>query len=242
MQGLASLNFGMLRRPRRLAMTIFNKHGEVKTDMENIDRKRPAGLREYIGMVLDHDFSCLSPGPGCLSDVKEKADEGLVHSVRMLAEEYRDSLLRAEEIVGELAAVEEKNEELIARQDIILNNSLVGIVLVQKRKIVKSNHKMAEMFGYGSPDDLIGETTRFVYRSEEDFVEIGEIIYSDLKRGGETKIEFRAKRKDGSEFWCLLAGKSVGIEDESGEIDSVWILLDIDDEKKAMETIMTLEG
>jgi PAS domain S-box-containing protein len=206
-----------------------------------MDRKISAGLQEYIGMVLNHDFSCLSSGSDYLPRISEKYGEGLVHSVKMLAEEYRDSLTRAEEIVKELAAVEEKNEELIARQDIILNNSLVGIVLVQKRKIVKANHKMAEMFGYRSPEDLIGGNTRFVYRSDEDYTEIGEIIYSDLKRKQEAKIEFRARRKDGSEFWCLLAGKAVSLENESGEIDSVWILQDIEDEKKAMETAIALE-
>jgi PAS domain S-box-containing protein len=210
-------------------------------EKENMERKDLARLQEYIGMVLNHNFSCISRDSDFLSHLSEKQDEGLSESVRMLAEEYRDSLTRSEEIVTDLAITREKNEELLSRQDIILNNSLVGIVLVQKRKIIKANHKMAEMFGYRSPEDLVGKSTRIVYRSEEDYVEIGEIIYSDMKRKHEAKIEFKAKRDNGSEFWCLLAGKSINIEDESGDIDSVWVLQDIEDKKKAMEVAMALE-
>ena len=117
----------------------------------------------------------------------------------------------------------------------LLENPLTGIILVRNRKIIHVNKKMAEISGYGS-DELIGNSTRILYRSDEDFNEIGRIIYSDLAKGREARFEILTKRKDGSEFWCLLSGKSVNPE-ETDNSDSVWIFQDIDEMKRQKEML-----
>ncbi len=131
--------------------------------------------------------------------------------------------------IDEMKKQKEKLESNIYRA--ILDNSLVGIVLLQKRHIVSSNKKMAELFGYDAPEDMLGNTTRILYRSEADFEEVGRIVYSDLAKGKEAKLELIGKRKDGSEFWCLLTGKSINPDEASGA-DSVWIYQDITKEKE----------
>lgn len=113
----------------------------------------------------------------------------------------------------------------------ILNNSLVGIALVKNRKIVQINRKMLDIFGYGSPKEMLGKSTRIVYRSEDDYLDIGKVIYSSLREGKEARTELLARRKDGSDVWCLLSGKAVNPE-ELDEADSVWIFQDIDELKK----------
>jgi PAS domain S-box-containing protein len=90
---------------------------------------------------------------------------------------------------------------------------------------------MAEMFGYDKPEEMLGNTTRMLYCSDADFEEIGTIVYSELAKGEEAKLELKGKRKDGSEFWCLLTGKSVN-PDEADNADSVWIYQDITKEKE----------
>jgi PAS domain S-box-containing protein len=114
---------------------------------------------------------------------------------------------------------------------IFLENPLVGIILTRRRKIIHANKKMADMLGYDAPEKLIGKSTRIIYRSEEDFTEIGKSIYSSLNKGKEARLEMLVKRKDGSEFWCLLFGKSA-YYDEAGGADSVWIYQDITKEKE----------
>jgi PAS domain S-box-containing protein len=118
----------------------------------------------------------------------------------------------------------------------LLENPLMGIILVRNRKIIHVNKKMAELFGYDSPEEMTGHTTRMIYRSDEDFNETGRIIYSDLAKGKEARFELLAKRKDGSEFWCLLSGKSVNPE-ETDNSDSVWIFQDIDEMKRQKEML-----
>jgi PAS domain S-box-containing protein len=90
---------------------------------------------------------------------------------------------------------------------------------------------MAEMFGYNSPEEVIGKISRICYRSDRDFEEIGKSAYSTVKAGLEYKVEYIAKRKDGSEFWALLTGKSVS-PDEVDNADSVWVFQDIDERKR----------
>jgi PAS domain S-box-containing protein len=178
----------------------------------------------YIKRVLEHDFKHLSNVP----NIQDKELSGYI---KTFAEEYRDSLLRAEEVVGNLTAAEVEKEKLIAHQAAILNNSVVGITLLRERHIVQANKKMAELFGYDSPDDIVGKTSREIYNSDEDFEEIGKNMYSTLAEGKEARAEFLTKRKDGSEFWCRISGKLVNA-DETKDADSVWICQDITKEKE----------
>jgi PAS domain S-box-containing protein len=185
---------------------------------------------DYIKKILDHDFKYVS-------DVPDIPDKELSTFIKTLAEEYRDSLLRSEEVVHNLAITEQENKKLIEHQAAILNNSLVGIVLLKKRVICEANKKMAEIFGYDSPDEMIGKSSRIIYRSDEDFKEVGKNAYINLAAGKDYKLEFIAKRKDGSEFWCLLTGKSVNPE-EMESADSMWIFQDISKEKENLRSLL----
>ncbi|MDA8365135.1 MAG: sensor domain-containing diguanylate cyclase [Gammaproteobacteria bacterium] len=113
----------------------------------------------------------------------------------------------------------------------IFDNSLVGIALVRQRRFIRVNRKMAEIFGYGSPEDMRGQLSRICYVSDAFFDEIGRDAYSTLDEGKEFKTEFIGKRRDGSEFWCMLTGKSV-VPGEAMSVDSVWIFQDVDENRR----------
>lgn len=198
--------------------------------MENQPAKRITGIADYIKKVLEHDFKYLS-------DVPDIPDKELSGYIKTLAQEYRDSLLRAEETVSSIKVIEEENENLIKRQNVVLNNSLVGITMVRNRIFVQVNKKMAEIFGYDSPEDMVGKFTRIVYSSEEDFNKVGKNAYSTLSVGEEYRLEYIAKRKDGSEFWCLLSGKSINSYDGAISSDSVWVFQDITKEKETLRSL-----
>ena len=183
-----------------------------------------AVISAYIKKVLNHDFDSMA-------EISVLTNSGLAESIMSLASEYRNSLVRTEDYVRSLAQEQNKAAQTQKIYGAMLNNSSVGITLVRERHFALVNRKMAEMFGYDSPDELIGKLSRICYRSDRDFQEIGRSAYSTVKAGLEYKVEYIAKRKDRSEFWCLLTGKSVS----SGELDnadSVWIFQDIDERKK----------
>ncbi len=191
---------------------------------ENTSEKKTAAIHAYIKKVLNHDFESLS-------EISGITNSELAESVMSLASEYRNSLIRTEDYVRSLAEEKNKAAQMQKVYGAMLNNSSVGITLVRERHFVLVNKKMAEMFGYDSPDELIGKLSRICYRSDRDFQEIGRSAYSTVRAGLEYKVEYIAKRKDGSEFWCLLSGKSVNPE-ETDNADSVWIFQDIDERKR----------
>lgn len=206
--------------------------------MKNNPNDKHCDATKFIDMVLKHDFSCLSENNYPFDDILADNNIGieLASSIKTLALEYKDSLMRAEEIVSDLVRSQQLNDDLLARQSLILDNSLVGIILVKDRTIMEASRKMAEMFGYQSPEELKGKSTRLMYRSDQDFAEIGSLFYSQLVKKADGKIEFIAKRKNGSEFWCMMTGKNVKTDEYS-----VWVIQDIDESKKAIRDIINLE-
>lgn len=120
----------------------------------------------------------------------------------------------------------------------IFDNSLVGIALVRMRRFVRVNHKMVDIFGYDSPDEMRGNSSRICYRSDDFFAEIGRDAYATLAEGREYRREFIGRRKDGSEFWCMLTGKAI-LPENAIAADSVWIFQDIDENKKYQSQLET---
>ena len=195
----------------------------MENNKNNIE-KGPAGISAYIKKVLNHEFVSLS-------EISGQANSKLAESIISLVSEYRNSLIRTEDYVRSLAEAEDKISRTQKIYGAMLNNSSVGITLVRERRFILVNKKMAELFGYDSPDELTGKLSRICYRSDRDFQEIGRGAYSTVRAGLEYKVEYIAKRKDGSEFWCLLSGKSAN-PDEADNADSVWIFQDIDERKR----------
>ncbi len=113
----------------------------------------------------------------------------------------------------------------------IFDNSLVGIAVVRRRCFIHVNRKMAQIFGYDSPEEMRGQRSRICYVSDASFDEIGRDAYSTLMEGREFRAEFIGRRRDGSEFWCMLSGKSV-IPGTAMDADSVWIFQDVDENRR----------
>ncbi|MDA8272791.1 MAG: ATP-binding protein [Deltaproteobacteria bacterium] len=183
-----------------------------KSIYSSLNKGEEARLEVLVKRKDGSEFWCLLSGKSANPDEADNADSVWIF-------QDIDKMKRQKEIL----------ESNIYRA--ILDNSLVGIVLLQKRHIISANKKMAELFGYDAPEEMLGNTTRILYCSEADFEEVGRIVYSDLAKGKESKLELIGKRKNGSEFWCLLTGKSVN-PDEAGGADSVWIYQDITKEKE----------
>ena len=188
----------------------FNEIG--KNIYSSLNKGKEARFEMLAKRKDGSEFWCLLSGKSANPDEVDNADSVWI---------FQD--------IDEFKKQKEMLESNIYRA--ILDNSLVGIVLLQKRHIISANKKMAEMFGYDTPEEMLGNTTRILYCSDADFEEIGIIVYSELAKGQEAKLELKGKRKDGTEFWCLLTGKSVN-PDEADNADSVWIYQDITKEKE----------
>jgi PAS domain S-box-containing protein len=119
------------------------------------------------------------------ADIKPQFAE-LAHHIR-----------RAIERRSAASAIEERNEVLGA----IISASPLGIALVKSRTIQWLNESLAAMLGYESRE-LLGMPVRNLYGSDEDFLNAGEQIAAELNRNGQSKIQVRLKKKNGSMMEC----------------------------------------
>lgn len=123
---------------------------------------------------------------------------------------------------------------LLAEQQALLDNVLVGIVYLRNRVIQRCNRRFEELFGY-EEGGMLGHTTELVYPTREIFEATGEKAYAALGRNQTYSEELRLRRKDGSLFWGFLTGRAV--DPELPQDGSVWIYLDVSERHQAMEAL-----
>ncbi len=121
---------------------------------------------------------------------------------------------------------------LLEEQRLIFDNAHVGILLLCKRKIIKCNAHIAEMFGCTSVQELEGHTTRDFYTSDADFDAVGREAYSQLKNRGFASFETEMLTRNGERLWVVQSGRPLD-PDRVLDAPSIWVYTDITDHKKA---------
>jgi diguanylate cyclase (GGDEF)-like protein/PAS domain S-box-containing protein len=144
------------------------------------------------------------------------------------ADPHKGSVWTNEDITEERRA-EEDMQRLLAEQEALLNNVVVGISFARERKVLRCNRRFEEMFGY-DPGEVDGAGTRPFYFTDAEF-EQAEGHYADLIRGATHSREQWMRRRDGSGFWCRMTGRALQPGDASR--GTVWLFEDITEARRA---------
>lgn len=137
--------------------------------------------------------------------------------------------------VTERKKLEDSLQSMMCEQQIILENTSVGITFVKNRIQIWANAKMAEMFRY--PPELMNEmSTRLFYPSQESFEAFGAAAYQALRAGGVYSANCEMLRSDGTLFWTKISGKAIDPADPTA--GSIWVLEDITEQKKAEDAVV----
>lgn len=92
--------------------------------------------------------------------------------------------------------------ETAAFQEAILGHSRSGILIAEGRTIAYVNPRMLEMFGYEKPEELLGRSSRLLYRSEAEYRRVGELLFPAVLEGKAVLVEdVPGVRKDGADLW-----------------------------------------
>ncbi|MDK9715483.1 MAG: PAS domain S-box protein [Sulfuritalea sp.] len=127
---------------------------------------------------------------------------------------------------------EEKTRQLLAQNETILGNALVGIVYLKQRRIVSCNRRIEELFQY-EPGELLGQSSELFYDSHETYEHLGRIAYDAVAEGQNYSTEVMLRHKDGSLFWGALSGRA--IDPAHPNDGSIWVYADISERRRAEE-------
>jgi diguanylate cyclase (GGDEF)-like protein/PAS domain S-box-containing protein len=141
-----------------------------------------------------------------------------------------------DEDITERKRAEEDLQRVLAEQQVIVNNVVIGIAFLRDRSIVRCNPRFEELFGF-ERGEANGMSTRQYYFTDEDFAAGGRYI-EQLDAGSTPDFEQWLRRKDGSGFWCRRTGRAI----EPGNLAKgyVWMFEDITARKSADEEIRRL--
>lgn len=131
--------------------------------------------------------------------------------------------------------VQQELKQTVQELDTIFENSQVGIVYLQGGRFVsRVNQRLAEIFGYASPDEINNQSAEIFHKSKESYLEFGEKYYTALTSGKRIQAEYETRRKDGELIWALVSGKAI---DTASPPDLnkgvIWVLDDITERKQA---------
>jgi PAS domain S-box-containing protein len=109
-----------------------------------------------------------------------------------------------------------------------------GIGVVKDRVLYEVNARISEMTGY-SKEELIGQSARILYPTQEEFEWVGSEKYKQISEKGSGVVETKWQKKDGSIIDVLLASTPIDLADISRGV--TFTALDITERKRAEETL-----
>jgi PAS domain S-box-containing protein len=124
----------------------------------------------------------------------------------------------------------EANARLLREQQLIFQNAETGIVILRDRVIQRCNRRFAEILGY-APDELIGQSTRIYYPSEEAWLETGRQAYAAIAETGIYHGDTVFHRRDGTTLWCHITGSMINPANPMKGY--IWLYEDVTEKRQA---------
>jgi len=163
-----------------------------------------------------------------------------VVSLNVIGEVAPDSdeiLIGASSIADELA---EQMHDALLELTAILDNAAAGIAFTRDRIIKGCNQRFTEIFGYGSPQELIGKPAILLYPDADTYERVSREATPLLASGRAFHTAWLGRKADGSAVWCNVYGKAV--DPAHTERGTVWILEDVTRAKRTEEALRQTRG
>ncbi|HOZ46729.1 MAG TPA: PAS domain S-box protein [Candidatus Hydrogenedentes bacterium] len=119
----------------------------------------------------------------------------------------------------------------------LFSATLVGLGLLVDRRFSKVNAGLSSITGYAE-EELIGNTTRMIYSSEEEYIAAGRELYGQLEREGQAVRETRLQHKNGTVIDVLVCLSPFDPADLA--VGTCFTIVDITARKRAEEGLLRL--
>lgn len=122
---------------------------------------------------------------------------------------------------GMIGVISVYQQRIIAQRNIILDNEMIGSMILKNRKIKWCNKAMSKILGY--PESTLSDaSTRILFADQEMFDEVGREAYP-LKDGLTYRKQFEMKNAEGQRIWVDVSGATVSYDKKK----SLWLVNDI---------------
>ncbi len=155
----------------------------------------------------------------------------------LTGESALDGAVRVDGIISDISDRkhdEMRIEALLTEQGAILDNVMFGVLFVRQRRIVSSNRRSEELFGYDE-GQMVGQSTEILYPSRADYELTGLTHYPLLAHSMDLGEERQLRRRDGSLFWCMMSGSALDVAHPNE--GSIWVFADITGRKLTEESL-----
>ena len=150
-------------------------------------------------------------------------------------EELAKELNELRQMVG---AMEVERRQSEAYMEAVLNAAPVGIGLVKNRVLGWVSNRMSKMLGY-SADELVGQSARILYESEEEFDRVGRVKYQEIKERGIGAVETHFKHKNGRVIDVFLCSSALDPRDLARGV--IFTALDTTEREQAEQALRESE-
>jgi len=196
---------------------VIGKNGEIRwqqwTNRAIFDKQ--GVIKEF--QAVGHDITARK----LAEEELRRAHDDMEQKVKERTRELLEANEQLKREIKNRKREKSRRRESEAYMEALLHAAPVGIGLVKNRVFGWVSHRMREMLGY-SADELIGQSARMVYESEEEFDRVGRVKYSEIKERGIGTVETRFKHKNGSVIDVLLCSSALNPRDlERGVIFTV---------------------
>lgn len=137
-------------------------------------------------------------------------------------------------VTVERARAHESELVMIGQLRAILDHASTGIIITRERRFELVSRHIMHMLGY-SEAEMLGQPARMIYPSDEAYAELGARVAEQMKSHGHFDGEVLFRRKDGSEFWGHMIGRSLVPGDPSG--GTLWIMQDVTAAREAQQQL-----
>lgn len=151
----------------------------------------------------------------------------LLESLKNVTNETIESISRE---MTERKSAEEALRGLEALKSSILSAIPHAVVGLSERRIFFANQAVEAVFGW-KPEALIGKSARMLFRSDEEYEEMGRNCYPVLEKQKRYSTDFFYRHRNGKDVLCMMSASVIGKKLKDNGIVAVYE--DITDRKQA---------
>ena len=126
-------------------------------------------------------------------------------------------------------------EHTLRELQALLDNAGAGIVFIRERQVVRCNARFAQLFGYASAAELIGQRSESFSLGRTAYRDLGRAAFPIIAAGRPYTTEREMRRQDGRRFWARLTGSLINTAEPLD--GAVWVIDDLDSQKTAQRQL-----